>query len=310
MKPLPPKFSFIEALEFLGLPNDVSGHNQLLQHVKYDSLKMYVIFFGAAIRVDDASFKKPVMTSKRVIQELCSDLNETVCGFGFSGEMARAGEIEILGVVGAEKQSIEVRTFYVDGQEYYPLAQGYIADEKCEAAVLHRKQLQESKDKGSSGDDVVLLDGWWLDNEPLDHYVVPHKIAYRLITFEPDVQGGIFIREELLEFAKGFNEDDSKKNVSFTFEVLSLGCNEYGSKKREKKIQKRPKESKQQKREAVFETWIKEHGGAKEVKKMTRGNVWKALQEVDPKLFNANMDGFFRKQQLVAGFPVGRPKGS
>lgn len=64
----------------------------------------------------------------------------------------------------------------------------------------------------------------------------------------------------------------------------------------------------QEQRELVLEQWL-ENKNRDEVSMMTKAEVWKQLQLIDPKLFNANMPVFFKKQKLIS-FKVGSRKKS
>lgn len=65
----------------------------------------------------------------------------------------------------------------------------------------------------------------------------------------------------------------------------------------------------QSKREAVFKDWLEEIGDYEAVQSMTKDQVWRLLQEVNPKIFNANQLDFFKSQKLIA-FNAGKRKQS
>jgi hypothetical protein len=65
----------------------------------------------------------------------------------------------------------------------------------------------------------------------------------------------------------------------------------------------------QDRREIIFAQWIEESKMTREeISNMKRADVWESLRQIDCRLFNANMENFFRDQAIMKFKPGRKPK--
>lgn len=202
-KLLPPRPDISDAMSILNIPNSPSGFKQILQHVAYDGLGLFIPVVKDLIKsTDDRIIKKEIL-GMEVIEIDSSKINphtswqenqvERLVGF------CKVGRCSVAKMHNSEDYLLRVDSFIHNSLEYYTLESVSKFSEE-----LREEKLKEFPNIAEIEDDEGLL----AESERLGEYVDSYKIGHSI----PNLNRAYFDRQELIEFAESFNDVGVIKN--------------------------------------------------------------------------------------------------
>lgn len=203
-KLLPPRPDINDAMSILNIPNSPSGFKQILQHVAYDGLGLFIPVVKDIIKTTDDRIIKKEILGMDVIQIDSSRINpntsweenqvERLVGF------CKVGKCSVLSEDNqGQDYYLRVDSVVNDGLEHYML--DFVFDFSED---LREKLLKKFPTIKEIGDDEDLL----AERERLGEYVDSYKIGHLI----PNLNSAYFDRQELIEFAESFNDVGVIKN--------------------------------------------------------------------------------------------------
>jgi len=202
-KLLPPRPDINDAMSILNIPNSPSGFKQILQHVAYDGLGLFIPVVKDLIKSTDDRITKKTIIGMEVIEIDSSRIDpnkswednklERLLGF------CKVGKCSVAKMYNSEDYVLRVDSVIHNGLEYYTLeAVSKFSEE------LREEKLKEFPNIAEIEDDEDLL----AERERLGEYVDSYKIGHSI----PNLNRVYFDRQELIEFAESFNDVGLIKN--------------------------------------------------------------------------------------------------
>ena len=203
-KLLPPRPDINDAMSILNISNSPSGFRQILQHIAYDGLGLFIPVVKDLIKsTDDRIIKKEILgmevieiDSSRIDPNKSWEDNKLERLLGF----CKVGKCSVLSEDNqGQYYYLRVDSVIHNDLEHYML--GFVREFSEE---LREEKLKEFPSVAEIEDDEDLL----AERERLGEYVDYFKIGYSF----PNLDRAYFDRQELIEFAESFNDVGLIKN--------------------------------------------------------------------------------------------------
>ena len=182
----PPKPSLEQALDILSIPNTRLGINQLLQHIVYERLPVYIPIISYGININDSNIEQ----KDAGFDLTYPNLIDSSYGREYKDFTGRFKAGKSLLLKGQDEDVLQVETFYSDNQEHYPIS--IVMDINEELKIKELADYEKKLKLADNAEEIYYP-------EDAGHYITGYKIRQ----LRPPVKNLTFDREELLAFKKG-----------------------------------------------------------------------------------------------------------